>query len=102
MIRTILSLFIAFIACFAMPSTTMATPEIEIVENNFQQITITYSNAVLRVTGAEGEMLQVYNVAGVKVLNIKVDGDDKRYEVSLPKGCYIVKIGKFVRKISVK
>ena len=46
--------------------------------------------------------LEIYNVAGVKLMNIKVDGGDKRYELNLPKGCYIVKISKVVRKIYIK
>lgn len=35
-------------------------------------------------------------------MSIKVEGADKYYELNLPKGCYIVKVGKVVRKISIK
>jgi len=31
-----------------------------------------------------------------------VEGQDKRFDLNLPKGCYIVKVGKVVRKISIK
>ena len=41
-------------------------------------------------------------MAGVKVMSIKVEGQDKKYELNLPKGCYIVKVGKTVRKISIR
>lgn len=54
------------------------------------------------MTGANGEMLYVYNVAGVRVKSVKVDGDDKRFEMNLPKGCYILKVGKTVRKVSIR
>ena len=47
-------------------------------------------------------MLYIYNVAGVKIVSIKVDGSDRYYDLNLSKGCYIVKVGKVVRKISVK
>ena len=48
------------------------------------------------------EMLQIYNVTGVCVMSLRVDGQDKRYNLNLPKGCYIVKVGKVVRKISIR
>lgn len=102
MIKNILTLvFAMFVAC-VIPSSATAANSVEVVETDFQQITISYSNFVLRITGAEGEVLQIYNVAGIKVLNAKVESDDKRFEINLPKGCYIVKVGKCVRKISVK
>ena len=33
---------------------------------------------------------------------VKVEGMDKRLDLNLQKGCYILKIGKVVRKVSVK
>ena len=35
-------------------------------------------------------------------MSVKVEGMDKRIELNLPKGCYIVKVGKVVRKIYIK
>ena len=74
----------------------------EIYDNDFNTITITLAGSVLKVSGANGQMLQVYNVAGVKVMSVKVDGDERNYDLSLPKGCYIVKVGKVVRKVSIR
>lgn len=84
------------------PLSATASQGIEIVDNSVQGISIVYSSSILRVTGAEGEVMQVYNVAGVRVMSVKVEGADKSYELSLPKGCYIVKVGKYVRKISIR
>jgi hypothetical protein len=47
-------------------------------------------------------MLFIYNVAGVRVMSLKIEGADKLIDLNLPKGCYIVKVGKVVRKISIK
>ena len=58
--------------------------------------------ASVQIAGANGETLHIYNVAGVRIKSIKIDGDDKRFELNLPKGCYILKVGKTVRKISVR
>lgn len=84
------------------PVSATASQGIEIVDNSVQGVSIVYSSSILRVIGAEGEVMQVYNVAGVRVMSVKVEGADKRYELSLPKGCYIVKVGKYVRKISIR
>lgn len=75
---------------------------IEILDNEPQGITINVRESVVQIVGANGETLHVYNVAGVRIKSIKIDGDDKRFELNLPKGCYILKVGKTVRKISVR
>lgn len=83
--------------------TLSATSAVEIVDNDFQAVAISVnSESVLRVTGAAGETLCIYNVTGVRVMSVKVDGADKSYNLNLPKGCYIVKVGKVARKISIR
>lgn len=56
----------------------------------------------VHVVGANGQVLDVYNIVGVKIASVKVEGMDKRLDLNLQKGCYILKIGKVVRKVSVK
>lgn len=85
-----------------MPAKASANASIEIIEQNFQDIDISIHGDVLHVTGAAGKDLYIYNVTGVRVKSIRVDSNDKRYELNLPKGCYIVKVGKVVRKISIR
>ena len=79
-----------------------ASNAVEILENEQQTITINVRESAVQIAGANGETLYVYNVAGVRIKSIKIDGDDKRFELNLPKGCYILKVGKTVRKISVR
>lgn len=67
-----------------------------------QDITVYVSGSTLHVVGAAGLNLSIYNITGVRVMSLKVDGSDKSYELSLAKGCYIVKVGNVVRKISIK
>lgn len=98
----ILIIIFASVLSFGVPTLSRADRAIELIENELQNITISISSSTLHVAGANGEMLYIYNVAGVRVMSIKVDGPDKRYELNLPKGCYIVKVGKTVRKISIK
>lgn len=97
-------LFIAFAAALFMtyPLSVQADQSMEIIENDIQSVSISVSGSVLHVSGANGQVLQVYNVTGVCLMSVKVDSQDKRYELNVPKGCYIVKVGKTVRKISIR
>ena len=47
-------------------------------------------------------MLAIYDLAGVRVVYFKIDSAEKHFDLGLPKGCYIVKVGKVVRKIAVR
>lgn len=85
-----------------MPLKTIAASNTEIIDNDYQEISITASSGSLHVVGANGLTLYIYNVAGMQVLSLKVDGWDRRFDINLPKGCYIVKVGKAVRKISIR
>ncbi len=100
--KSILSLILSALLVAGAPISVAAYNAIEIVENDFQSINVTLNETTLHVTGANGQTLYIYNVAGVRVMSIKVEGQDKRIELNLPKGCYIVKVGKVVRKISIK
>lgn len=100
--RNILKIMLAAMLQGAIPLQMSAAPNIEIIDNDFQQISITVSTGgVLHVSGANGLVLQVYNVLGVRVASIRVEGNDKRIDLPLKSGCYIVKVGDVVRKISV-
>ena len=92
-------LFAIALLSFALPTTIKAETSLE---QDIHNISISVYGSVLRIEGANDEMLQIYNVTGVCVMSLRVDGQDKRYNLNLPKGCYIVKVGKVVRKISIR
>lgn len=98
---------ILIIACFLMsflsvPIESYANSAIEIIDNDYQDISITVKASTIHVCGANGQVLHIYNVAGVRVMSFKVDGQDRYYDLNLQKGCYIVKVGKIVKKIFIK
>ncbi|MBR3390903.1 MAG: T9SS type A sorting domain-containing protein [Prevotella sp.] len=102
MIKKILTICFSAALILSVPTISRAITAVEIIDNDIQTITISVTESTLHVAGANGQMLQIYNVAGICVMNIKVEGADKRYELNLPKGCYIVKVGKVTRKISIR
>ena len=66
------------------------------------EVEIIVEQGAIRVVGAVGEVMHVYNVTGVEVMNIRVESQDKRFHVNLPKGFYIIKVGKVVRKVYLR
>lgn len=103
MLRNLLFILSAvLLLSVATPSVANSNSAIEIIDVESQSVSISVNSSSIRVVGANGQMLYIYNVAGVKIMSIKVDGSDRYYDLNLPKGCYIVKVVKVVRKISVK
>ncbi len=102
MTNKILAFFFCATLSVAVPVTASAESMIELIDTEIQNITLSLTETTLHVTGANGQVLHVYNVAGVRVMSVKVEGQDKKIELNLPKGCYIVQVGKVVRKISIK
>lgn len=102
MMKKICFLLFLVLGVMSMTSRAAVSFNVESLEQDNSVSSITMVENTLHVIGANGQMLKIYNVAGICVLNFKVEGMDKRFDLPLPKGVYIVKIGKIVRKISVK
>ncbi len=92
------------------PVVANAVPAVEIIENDYDgqkggiQLRVSSEGnglTCLRVTNAMNQTILVYDISGAPIKKIKVDGVDKTYELNLRKGCYIVKVGNVVRKVSV-
>lgn len=102
MIKRILTLTLSIVLLAGMPVMAHGETDADMVEQGLQSIDISVSGSVLHVTGAAGKELFIYNVTGVRVKSFRVDSNDKRYDLNLQKGCYIVKVGKVVRKIYIR
>lgn len=102
MAKKLLIIPFLFMSLLSVPTISNASTMIEIIENEYQEISITVKGSTIHVNGANGQVLHIYNVAGVRVMSIKVDGQDRSYDLNLQKGCYIVKVGKVVKKIFIK
>lgn len=74
----------------------------ENVEAEVSTVTVITNQSSVRIIGAQGQTLEVYKITGIHIEKVKIDSNDKTIDLNLQKGCYILKIGKVVRKISVK
>ena len=72
------------------------------IESELVAPNIVVNKAVVRIKTAQGYILEIYNLAGVKIKNIRIDSKDKAIELDdLPKGCYLLRIGKTTRKFYI-
>ena len=99
----IISLLTA-LTCF-MPISVFAAPAyfagvMEMSQD--QDVNITYSEGTLFVTGCEGQTLEIVSLTGKKIMDVKIESPAQKIELNIPKGCYIVKVGKVVRKVSIR
>ena len=87
----------------AVPSMVAAIPVAPGIEEFVDEdITITVNGQTVTVTGAQGKTLEVVSLTGRRVMAEKIESPAQKIELNVPKGCYILKIGKVVRKVSVR
>lgn len=75
------------------------TPEVEAI--NADEITIKAVGRKIHINGAEGETLEVYNVAGVKVASFSIDAPEKTISLNVTRGVYILRVGDVARKVNI-
>ena len=80
-------------------ASSLEAPAVEQVE---EQITIQMDQQTVSITGAQGQTLQVVSLTGKVIKTIAIDSPAQRIELNIPKGCYILKVGKVVRKVSIR
>ena len=105
MMKRLLILAFSMAALWLVPVTASAAPAyfagvMELSEE--QESDVIYSEGMLTITGAEGQVLQIVTVTGKVVLHKRIDSPEQKIELNIPKGCYIVKVGKVVRRVYIR
>lgn len=102
MTKRILILTMAGFLSAAVPMTAMASEmELAAAEQVDDQVGVTVEGQSVSVTGAQGKELIVVSLTGRQVMKVTIENAAQRIELNIPKGCYILKVGKVVRKIQV-
>ena len=65
-------------------------------------ITISVNGQWVTINGAQGLTVEVVSLTGRLVKTVKIESPAQRIELNVPKGCYILKIGKVVRKVAIR
>lgn len=91
---------------FMIPASVQAsqieTIGVEQDDDTRNDIQITVNKSVVRVTGAEGLVMEVISLTGRHVMSVRIESPAQKVELTnIPKGCYIIKVGKVVRKIVI-
>ena len=104
MTKRLLILPMSLLLLLAAPvSLKAADAEMMPIEQNVDDdINISVSGQTVTISGAQGETLEVVSLTGRRVLTVKIESPAQRIELNVPRGCYILKIGKVVRKVSVR
>lgn len=90
------------IAMALTPISMLAQMERESIEMSVYGISLSITGGNVHIVGAQGEVMEIFNLTGTKVTTIRIDSNDKTFALNLTKGCYLIKVGKIVRKISVQ
>ena len=103
MTRRILKYAFAMTLSLAVPVLTyaseMVAPEMA-AEQTEPTISVQQSSVV--VSGAVGQTLEVVSLTGKSLMTVRIDSPSQRIELNVPKGCYILKVGKVVRKVTIR
>ena len=100
----ILSAVLALVLFVPVTASSSVLKEYAIGIMDFQdsEVTISVSQGSVYVYGGEGMTIEVVSLTGNKVFEEQIDSPAQKFELNIPKGCYIVKVGNVVRKISVR
>ena len=84
------------------PLTIMAEPASDGIEMSVSGISLSIKDGNVHIVGANGEVMEIFNLTGAKVATVRIDSNDKTFAIKKKKGCYLIKVGKIVRKISIQ
>lgn len=101
--KRILLFFVAGMLMSSVPSMAMnMVSEMGVAEQiDDAAPTITIQGNVVSVTGGNGQYLEIVSLTGKAIASYKIEYQSQRFELNLPKGCYILKVGKTVRKVTI-
>ena len=100
--RLLILSFAALLMAVAPSAISASEMELAAVEQEEVPVSVSVTGQTVLVAGAQGETLEVVSLTGRQLLTIKIDSPAQRVELNVPRGCYILKVGKVVRKIQVR
>ena len=101
--RILILSFIATLGLMAPQIVNAGEAEMPAVEQTIDEdVVIKISGQSVTISGEQGQTLEVITLTGRYVMSAKIESPTQRIDLNVPKGCYILKIGKVVRKVTVR
>ena len=101
--RILILSFIATLGLMAPQTVNASEAEMPAMEQTIDEdIVIKISGQTVTISGAQGQTLEVISLTGRCVMSAKIESPTQRIDLNVPKGCYILKVGKVVRKVTVR
>ena len=102
--RRIIAVACAAILCLGGSAFAMnMVMEMGVAEQTEEQVpVIGIEDNVVTIQWASGMTLEIVSLTGRAIASHKIESPSQRIELNLPKGCYILKVGKVVRKVTVR
>lgn len=102
-IRIILLLLILSVVGFGLAKASSFSFDSFVMEEPAEQTEIVMAGNRLIVKNLpEDGVLEIYSIVGVKVYSREIKAGTNEYPVNLPKGYYIIRIGKIAKKIALR
>lgn len=101
--RLLIFSFIAALTLMAPQTVKASDAEAPAVEQTIDEdIVIKIVGQTVTISGAQGQTLEVISLTGRCVMSAKIQDPVQRIDLNVSKGCYILKIGKVARKVTVR
>ena len=101
--RLLIFSFITALMLMAPQTVKAGEAEMPAVEQTINEdIVISVSGQTVTISGAQGQTLEVISLTGRRVMAAKIESPAQRIDLNVPKCCYILKIGKVARKVTVR
>ncbi|NDW13231.1 T9SS C-terminal target domain-containing protein [Bacteroides sp. 214] len=74
----------------------------EVIKEEQPKALVTVHEKVVSIENATvGSVVEIYNILGVKVFSFTIESAKDTFTIDLPKGFYILKIGRITKKIAI-
>ena len=100
--RLLIPIFVVAMLSSAPVVIQAAEMDFAALEQVDEDVALTVNGQIVTVNGAQGETLEVVSLTGRRVMSAKIESPAQRIDLNIPKGCYILKVGKVVRKVSIR
>ena len=93
----VLAVFLLDASAVCRAQTEKSMPDTEL-----SAVSIVVKGTTFSIYNASGSTLEVFSLPGTKVAAVRITSNEETVNLTLKKGCYILKVDKVVRKVSIR